>query len=57
MARAIKDTNENTIREKGERNDNGNMTLNNDAKFEGSPQKLWNVEFSWDMNSVNNSGS
>ena len=60
MAQAIKDTNKNVTREKCARDDKGNPTLNDESKLRAwkeGYQRLLNVEFPWNTNSLNNSAA
>ena len=60
MAWAIKDTNKDVIGEKCVRDDSGNLTLSDDAKLHAWKehyQRLLNVEFPWDKNSLNNTAA
>ena len=60
MAQAIKVTNKDVIGENGVRDDKGNLTITDEAKLHAwmeNYQRLLNVEFSWDNNSLNNSAA
>ena len=59
-ARAIKDTNKDVTGEKCVRNDKRNLTISDEAKLRAWKehyQRLLNVEFTWDKNSLNNSAA
>ena len=56
-AQAIKDTNKDVTGEKCVRHDKGNLWWSDEAKLHGwkeHNQRLLNVEFPWDKNSLNN---
>ena len=58
MAQAIKDTNKDVTGEKCLRDDKGNLTISDEAKLHAWKeyyQRLLNVQFPWDKNSLNNS--
>ena len=58
IARAIQDTNKDVTREKCVCDDEGNLTISNEAKLHAWKQhcqRLLNAEFPWDKNSLNNS--
>ena len=60
MARAVKDTNKNVTEEKCVPYDKGNLTISDEAKLHAWKehyQRLLNVEFPWDENSLNNSAA
>ena len=60
MARAIKDTNKDVTGEKCIPDDEGNLTISDEAKLHAWKehyQRLLYVEFSWNMNSLNNSAA
>ena len=60
IARAIKDTNKDVTEGKCVRNDKENLTLSDEAKlsvWKEHSQRLLNVEFLWDKNSLNNSAA
>ena len=60
IARVIKDTNKDVSEGKCVRNDKENLTLSNKAKlsvWKEHSQRLLNVEFPWDKNSLNNSAA
>ena len=58
MAQAIKDTNKDVTGEKCLRDYKGNLTISDEAKLHAWKehyQRVLNVEFPWDKNSLNNS--
>ena len=60
MAWAIKDTNKDVTREKCACDDKGNLTISDEAKLHAWKehyQRLLNVDFPWDKNSLNNSAA
>ena len=60
MARAIKDTNKDVTGEKCVHDDKGYLTISDEAKLHAWKehyQRLSNVEFLWNKNSLNNSAA
>ena len=60
MARAIKDTYKDVTGEKCVRDDKGNLIITDEAKLRAwneQYQRLLNVEFPWNKNSLNNSAA
>ena len=60
MARAIKDTNKDVTGEKCVCDNKGNLAISDKAKLHAWTehyQRLLNVEFPWDKNSLNNSAA
>ena len=57
LSMAIKDTNKDVIWEKCVHDDKGNLSISDEAKlhvWNKHYQRLLNVEFPWDKNSLNN---